>query len=105
MGRCPTGAASVCPGGGGRKKGLPTALKTDILQEIEAFLGRQSIEGLDFEAVEIAVRRQALCLAARSLEKRLYANTSDYSVTEQPLTCGVPVRENGRYGETIRTVL
>ena len=105
MGRCPTGADIVCPGGGGRKKGLQTALKTDILQEIEAFLGRQSIEGLDFEAVEIAVRRQALCLAARALEQRLNADTSDYAGPELPCPCGEPARYHGRHGKTFESVL
>src|SRR5437773_2547215 len=105
MGRCPTGADIVGPDGGGRKKGLQTALKTDILQEIEAFLGRQSIEGLDFEAVEIAVRRQALCLAARALEPRLNADTSDYAGPELPCPCGEPARYHGRHGKTFESVL
>ena len=41
---------------------------------------------LDFEAVEMAARRQALCLAARALEQRLNADTSDYVGPELP--CG-----------------
>src|SRR5437879_11912829 len=105
MGRCPTGADIVCPDGGGRKKGLQTALKTDILQEIEAFLGRQSIEDLDFEAVEIAVRRQALRLAARALEPRLNADTSDYAGPALPGPCGEPAQSPGRHGKTFDRLL
>src|ERR1700730_9176 len=105
MGRCPTRADTVCLVGGARKKGLQTALKTEILQEIEAFLGRQSIESLDFEAVEIAARRQALCLAARALEQRLNADTSDYAGPELPCPCGEPARYHGRHGKTFESVL
>ena len=39
------------------EKGLQTSLQSETVQEIEAFLGRQSIANFDFEAVEMAVRR------------------------------------------------
>jgi hypothetical protein len=45
------------------QKGLKTEIQGDIIQEIEALLGRQSIRDLNFEAVEMAAR-QALRLAA-----------------------------------------
>jgi len=105
MGRCPTGAETGSPDGGGRKKGLQTDLKTDILQEIEALLGRQSIQNLDFEAVEMAARRQALCLAARALEQRLNTDTGDYAGPELPCTCGEPAQYHGRHGKTFESVL
>ena len=57
-------------------RGLPADLQNDIVQEIEALLGRQSIQDLDFEAVEMAARRQALRPAARALEQRLNAVTT-----------------------------
>jgi hypothetical protein len=41
------------------------------VQEIEALVGRQAVEALDLEALEIAVRQQALQLAARAVEQRL----------------------------------
>jgi hypothetical protein len=44
--------------------------------------------GLDFEALEMAARRQALRLAARALEQRLNADTSDYVGPELPCPCG-----------------
>src|ERR1035437_5149144 len=74
MGRCPTGAYPSSPRRGGKKKGLQTELQTDIIQEIEALLGRQSIRDLDFEAVEMAARRQASRLAAHTREQRLQAD-------------------------------
>ena len=77
VGRRPDGASASRFLRGGPKKGLQTELQGDIVQEIEALLGRQSIRDLDFEAVETAARRQALRLAARALEQRLNADTSD----------------------------
>jgi hypothetical protein len=90
MGRCPTGAV---PGGfqrGGRKRGLPTDLQNEIVQEIETLLGCQSIADLDFEAIEMAARRQTLRLAARALEQRLNTDTSDH-VGPPQLPCPVEV--------------
>ena len=42
-------------------------LQEEISQEIERLLGRQAVADWDFEAVEMAARRQALRLAARAL--------------------------------------
>ncbi len=44
---------------------LQTEIQNDFVQEIKALLGPQAIRDLDFEAVEMAVRRQALHVAAR----------------------------------------
>jgi hypothetical protein len=63
----------------GSKNGSKTEIQSDIVQEIEALLGRQSIRDLDFKRVEVAARRQALRLAARAQEQRLNAATSDYT--------------------------
>ena len=46
--------------------GLQTNLPNEILQEIETLLGPQTVQDLDFEALEMAARRQALRLAARA---------------------------------------
>jgi hypothetical protein len=88
--RCPPAGIWSHLRGGGRKKGLQTRLQNEIVQEIEAFLGRQSIASLDLEAVEMEVRRQALSLAARALEQRLNADTSDYVGPELHCSCGGP---------------
>ena len=105
MGRFSTGVWLRSLRKGGRKKGLQTELETDIIQEIEALLGRQSIRGLDFEAVEMAARRQALRLAARALEQRLNADTSDHAGSELPCVCGKPAGYHGRHEKTFESVL
>src|SRR2546426_4084186 len=53
----------------------------------------------------MAARRQALCLAARALEQRLNADTSDYAGPELPCPCGEPARYHGRHGKTFESVL
>jgi hypothetical protein len=78
--------------GGGQKQELQTSPQNEIVQEIEAILGRQSIASFDFEAVEMAARRQALSLAARGLEQRLNADTSDYAGPE--LSCSAEALPN-----------
>ena len=76
-----------------RKRYLRTRLKKnlfadllagDIVQEIETLLGRQAVEELDLEALELAVRQQVLQLAARAVEQRLNANTSDELGSRSP---------------------
>src|SRR6202453_2154569 len=103
--RCPPAGIESHLQGGGGKKGLQTSLQSDIRQEIEAFLGRQSIANFDFEALEMAVRRQALGLAARALEQRLNADTSDYGGPELPCSCGGPAKYHRRHEKTFESVL
>jgi hypothetical protein len=55
--------------------------------------------------VEIAARRQALRLAARALEQRLNADTSDYAGPELPCACGRPAQYRGRHQKTVESVL
>jgi hypothetical protein len=50
---------------------------------------------MDLEAVEMAARRQALHLAARALEQRLNADTSDHAGPELPCSCGGPAQYHG----------
>src|SRR3989475_12965087 len=105
MGRCPTGTV---PGGfqrGGRKRGLQTDLQNEIVQEIETLLGCQSIADLDFEAIEMAARRQTLRLAARALEQRLNTDTSDHVGPQLPCRCGGSAQYHGRHEKTFESVL
>ena len=74
----------------GRKRGLQTDLQKEIIQEIETFLGRQSIADLDFQAVEMAARRRALRLPARALEQRLNDDTSDFVGPDYPAPAEAP---------------
>jgi hypothetical protein len=55
--------------------------------------------------VEMAARRQALRLAARALEQRLNADTSDYAGPELPCSCGEPAQYRGRHEKTFESVL
>ncbi len=104
MGRCTTRSD---PGlrRGGRKRGLSADLESEIAQEIETLLGPQALAELDFEAVETFARRQALRLAARALEQRFNADTSDYVGPELPCPCGGVARYHGRHGKTFESVL
>jgi hypothetical protein len=53
----------------------------------------------------MAARRQALRLAARALEQRLNADTSDYAGPEAPCSCGAPAHYHGRHHKTFESVL
>jgi len=105
MGGFSIGAEPVGLGRGSRKKGLQTEIETGIVEEIQALLGRQSLRDLDFEAVEIAARRQALRLAARALEQRVNADTSDHAGPELACRCGNPAKYRGRHEKTFESVL
>ena len=58
-------------GGGGQKRGFKEAFETEVAQEIEALVGEGVAEGLEFEAIEMAARRQELKVAARYAGRRL----------------------------------
>jgi hypothetical protein len=55
--------------------------------------------------VEMAARRQALRLAARALEQRLNADTSDHAGPELPCSCGGSARYRDRHEKTFESVL
>ena len=68
--RCP---AAGLPGDldrGRPKRGLQEALQSEIVEEIEALIGPDAVDGLDLEAIETAVRHRALRVAARAVERR-----------------------------------
>lgn len=68
-------------------------------------LGRGSSDGIDLEAIETAARRQALGLAARAIEQRINADSSDYAGTHLPCGCGEPARYAGRRAKPFQSVL
>jgi len=106
MGRCTASARTGSILGGGSKKGLQAEIQNDIVTEIEALLGRGAVDDLDFEALETALRRQALRLAARSLEQRMNADTSDHAgPVLSCVGCGNPAQYRGRHGKTFESVL
>jgi Uncharacterised protein family (UPF0236) len=55
--------------------------------------------------VETAARRQALRLAARALEQRLNADTSDHAGPLLPCSCGATAQYRGRHEKTFESVL
>ena len=60
---------------------------------------------MDFEAVETAARRQVLGLAARAIEQKINADSSDYAGAFLPCACGGPARYAGRRPKTFQSVL
>jgi len=80
-------------------------LAIEIVGEIENLLGRQAVEDLDLEALELAVRQQALRLAGRAVEQRLSADTSDQTGQRIRCRCGGQARFAGRRTKQFQSVL
>ena len=102
MGGCPTRSS-----GGFRsrpKKGLQTALESEVVQEVEALLGRGAVAEVDFEALEMALRQGTLRLAARALQQRLNADTSDEVGSRMPCRCGGEAQFAGRRSKQFHSV-
>jgi len=87
-----------------KKTAFDGLLAAEILWDIEALLGRQSLEDLDLEALETAVRRQALLLAGRAVEQRLNADHSD-AASHAGCECGQLARYAGRREKQFESVL
>lgn len=88
-----------------KKTALDGLLAAEILWDIEALLGRQSLNELDLEALESAVRRQALRLAGRAVEQRLNADHSDAEPSQARCQCGQLARYIERREKTFESVL
>jgi hypothetical protein len=88
-----------------KKTPLDGLLAAEIVFDIELLLGRQSLVEIDLEALETAVRRQALLLAARAVEQRFNADYSDASDSRVPCPCGKCARYAGRREKTFSSVL
>jgi hypothetical protein len=102
------------PNCGSRKRWLQRRVKKnlfadllagDVVQEIETLLGRQAVEDLDLEALELAVRQQVLQLAGAAVEQRLNADTSDERGPRTCCGCGQPARFAGRRTKQVDSVL
>jgi hypothetical protein len=77
----------------------------DVVQEIETLLGRQVLEDLDLEALELAVRQQVLQLAGRAVEQRINADLSDARGARLACPCGKKARYAGRRTKQVQSVL
>jgi hypothetical protein len=62
-------APAAQPAAPAAKKGAPASVRTAIEREVEALMGVGPVAGLDFEAVEMGVRRMALGAAVRMTER------------------------------------
>jgi hypothetical protein len=80
-------------------------LAADVVREIETLLGRQAVEDLDLEALELAVRQQVLQLAGQAVEQRLNADTSDERCSRICCGCGQEARYAGRRVKQVQSVL
>lgn len=60
---------------------------------------------MDFEAIEMAARRKALAVAARVIECRINADTSDHTGAAMRCPCGEMARYAGRRAKTFQTAL
>ena len=105
MGRRPTRRLRGHLARGGQKKGFKTAFEVETVTEIEALLGTGVVDEWDFEAIEAAARCMAMRVAARVLEQRLNADTSDHAGPMLPCTCGQSARYAGRHGKNFESVL
>lgn len=88
-----------------KKTSLAGLLAAEILGDIETLLGRQSLENLDLEALESAVRQQALGLAAQAVEQRLNADHGDAPSPHRRCGCGQMARYAGRRPKTFASAL
>jgi len=105
VGRQPTRSGQVAFRGG-QKGGFKAAFDAEVVREIEALIAPGAADRLDFEAVETAARREALSVAARAVERRLNADTSDHVGPTLPcLECGKAARYAGRRDKAFTTVL
>jgi hypothetical protein len=80
-------------------------LESEVVQEVEALLGREAVAEVDFEALEMALRQGILRLAARAIEQRLNADTSDEVGSRIPCRCGGEAQFAGRRSKQFHSVL
>ena len=73
--------------------------------EINRLVSPAAAGHLDFEAVEMAVRRQALQLAGQAVQRRLNDDRSDHSGPRRNCACGGQASYRGRFAKTFRSVL
>jgi hypothetical protein len=88
-----------------KKTALAEELVVEVEQEIEALLGAAGAEEVDLEAVETALRRRVLRVAARQLQERFNADHSDSAGAARPCACGQPARYVGRRAKRFASVL
>ena len=76
-----------------------------MAQEIEELFGSPALEEMDFEALETAMRRRTLQMAARLLEQRFNRDHSDYQGSSWPCACGRRARYVERRWKSFHSVV
>ena len=76
-----------------------------MVAEIDALVGADAVADWDFEAIEVAARRQAMRMAARCVARRINADTSDHVGPTVRCACGHLARYVGRRSKTFQSVL
>ncbi len=76
-----------------------------MVAEIEALVGTGAVADWDFEAIEVAARRQVLRIAAHAVERRINADTTDHVGASRPCACGQSARYAGRRPKTFCSAL
>ena len=91
--------------GGGKKGGFKAIFEAEILSEIEELVGAP-VEKWDFEAIEVAARREALRVAALAVAQRLNADHSDQAGAFLPCPrCNTAARYAGRRDKEFTSAL
>ena len=88
-----------------KKNAIAASLQGEIAREIEELFGSQALEEIDFEALETAMRRRALQLAARLLEQRFNRDHCDYQGSSLPCACGRRARYVERRWKSFHSVV
>jgi hypothetical protein len=86
---------------GGRKRGLSAQITAEVAAEITRLIGDEA--GL--AQLEVSLRRQALTVAARALERYLNADRGDHIGPLAPCRCGKQARYVGRRKKSVDSVL
>ncbi len=80
-------------------------LSAEVIAEVEQFLCKQALLGLDLEALESAVRREALRIAGKAVEQWPNSDTSDYAGNQITCKCSQAARFAGRRRKCFESVL
>ena len=88
-----------------KKKACEPEFAPAIEAEIAQLVAPGAADQLDFEAFETHLRRQALQLAARAVERRLNADHSDHTGPTAACACGQRARYAGRHAKTFEASL
>lgn len=88
-----------------KKNAIAASLQGEVAREIEELFGSQALEEIHFEALETAMRRRALQMAARLLEQRFNRDHSDDQGNSLPCACGRRARYVERRWKSFHSVV